>query len=210
MSILDQLSCAKGERGETGNVRLAEKLASSKDKKSIAEVAAGLDVARRDIRNDCIKVLYELGAADPALIRPFAATFARLLAHKDNRMVWGAMTALDAIAAAYPGDIVEHLPAVNAAAKTGSVITRDHAIGILVKLAALPAHRKRCLNQLAAHLEAAPPNQVGMYAEIVAPLLKEPAGKNLAAILERRIDDLPKESQQRRVCKVLNRAKPAN
>ncbi|NUQ06049.1 MAG: hypothetical protein HUU31_19320 [Anaerolineae bacterium] len=43
-------------------------------------------------------MLYEIGYAVPDLIADYAADFLALLGSRDNRMVWGGMTALGVIA----------------------------------------------------------------------------------------------------------------
>jgi hypothetical protein len=205
MNVSSQLSSSKGERSETANVALAAALAKSRNHDGIAELVEQLAGSNRAVRSDCIKVLYEIGARDATLIRPYLDRFAALLSDRDNRMAWGAMTALDAIAKVDAKAVARRLPEVANAARTGSVITRDHAIGIFVRLAAAPKLRERCLKLLTEQLGSAPFNQVGMYAEMVAPLLQERDGVRLADALRSRIRDLPKESQKRRVEKVLRR-----
>jgi hypothetical protein len=210
MDVLARLSSAKGERSETANVALAAALAKSRNKRDIAQLVEQLAGKNRAVRNDCIKVLYEIGEKDASLISPYVDQFAGLLADRDNRMAWGAMTALDTIASVDPAAIAKHLTKVADAARTGSVITRDHAIGIFVKLAAEPKLRPRCLKLLSEQLAAAPVNQVGMYAEMVAPLMmNDRGGGRLAEILGARVANLPKESQRRRVEKVLRRTAAA-
>src|SRR5690349_22821742 len=49
-------------------------------------------------RSDSIKVLYEIGTEKPALIAKHSQVFTKLLQSKNNRMQWGAMAALDAVA----------------------------------------------------------------------------------------------------------------
>jgi hypothetical protein len=61
-------------------------------------------------------------------------SFSDLLSNKDNRMQWGAMTALHAIAPVKPQEMRELLPALAEVADKGSVITRDQFVAILVKL----------------------------------------------------------------------------
>src|SRR5262245_32430609 len=102
MSVLQKLASALGRRDETPNQELAKSIAASKDAGAVAELVEHLADKNKDIQSDCIKVLYETGERNPALIAPHIEVFAKLLDSKNNRLAWGAMTALDAIADADP------------------------------------------------------------------------------------------------------------
>lgn len=96
-TIIDQLACSLGRRDEVPNQELARNIVKRKDKNAVKELVQHLQNKDKAIRNDCIKVLYEIGETEPALISSFANNFIELLDHKDNRMQWGAMTALSAV-----------------------------------------------------------------------------------------------------------------
>jgi hypothetical protein len=150
-------------------------------------------------------VLYEIGAREPALIAGYCADFGRLLESNNNRLVWGAMTALDAIAAVAPAKVHALLDSILAAADTGSVITRDHAVGILVKLAGQKRYAAECLPLLVKQLSTCPANQFPMYAEMSLPVAAGAARSLIERVLTRRLSSLPKESQKNRVRRVLKR-----
>src|SRR5262245_40506247 len=130
MTILEQLSSSKGERGEAANIALARKIAAASDHGAVKELIRLCETGKAVVQNDAIKVLYEIGAENPGLIAGATSAFIALLGSKNNRLQWGAMTALDAIAGFKADAIAKHLPAIVDAAKKGSVITKDHAVGI--------------------------------------------------------------------------------
>lgn len=68
------------------------------DRNDIREIAEGLKSNDQAIANDCIKVLYEIGRKKPALIAEFTNDFISALSNRNNRIVWGSMTALGFIA----------------------------------------------------------------------------------------------------------------
>ena len=94
MSVLDQLASSLGRRDEAPNQELARTLATAKDKKGIRKLAENLWNRDKNIQSDCIKVLYEIGALEPKLIADYADDFVKCLRSKNNRLVWGGMTAL--------------------------------------------------------------------------------------------------------------------
>src|SRR5512145_1002198 len=112
MSIIDKLAHSRGRRDEVPNQELARDLAAKKDKKGIREIAENLWNKDRNIQADCIKVLYEIGAIEPSLISGYVEDFVKLLKSKNNRLVWGAMTALGAAAQAAPEAVFKHLDAI--------------------------------------------------------------------------------------------------
>jgi len=61
MSILNKLASAFGRRDETPNIDLAKQIAAKKNTSAIAELVDNLSNKNKDIQNDCIKVLYEIG-----------------------------------------------------------------------------------------------------------------------------------------------------
>ena len=165
MSILEQLSSALGRRDEIPNQELAKRIADSKDKKAILELIENLDNKKKDIQQDCIKVLYEIGAIDPKLIAEYHDEFAALLESKNNRMQWGGMTALNSITLQKPEIIMTNLHRLIEVAEAGSVITKDNLMGILTKLISLPAYSKQAFPLLNEQLKKCPSNQLPMYAE---------------------------------------------
>ena len=91
-------SSSLGRRDEVPNQELARDLATKKDKAGIREIAENLWNKDKNIQADCIKVLYEIGYLEPKLIADYAEDFVKLLKSKNNRLVWGGMTALAEVA----------------------------------------------------------------------------------------------------------------
>ena len=79
MSALDQIAHAQGRRDEVPNQELARKLASRRDREGVREIAQNLWSKDKNIQADCIKVLYEVGYLDPALIAPYVDDFLKLI-----------------------------------------------------------------------------------------------------------------------------------
>ncbi len=205
MTVLNRIATALQCRDEAPNCALAEAIVRTRDRDAVSELVKNLQHRDRDIQSDCIKVLYEIGARQPTLIAAYHQQFGILLDSSNNRMVWGAMTALDAIAAQEPGSVYKLLPEILAAAESGSVIARDHAVGILIKLAARPPYAARCFPVLLEQLRICPNNQLPMYAEMSAPIVTGRVQGDFTRILRARMSRLEKESQKKRVMKVLTR-----
>ena len=205
MTALDKLATALNRRDEVLNLELAEQIVLHNDNAAVKELVDGLGHRDARIRSDCIKALYEIGARDPSLIAGYLGIFADLLDSRNNRMVWGAMTALDHIAVADPEGVYALLDKICATADNGSVITRDHAVGILTKLASLSRFSDACTLLLIEQLSACPNNQLPMYAEMSLVVTSSHSRLSLYKVLLDRLAGIEKESQKRRVQRVLNR-----
>ncbi len=199
MSIIDQLASSLQRRDEVPNQELAAKIAAANDKAAVQELIGNLQHKNKLVQHDCIKVLYETGERKPALISPFIPVFVALLSHKDNRLQWGGMAALDALAAAKPDALYEVLPAIVAASDKGSVITKDHCINILIRLAATPAYKEDTFTLLIEQLLKAATNQLPMYAENSLPLIDADNKAIFIKTLSARLPDIEKESKRKRV-----------
>src|SRR6476660_7864862 len=128
MDVLSKLASALDRNDERPNVELAETLVAKPDKKAIAALADALSTGTVAVQNDAIKVLYEIGERAPELVAPHAEAFLALLKSKNNRNVWGAMSAIDTVAGVRMKEVAAHLKEILAAADKGSVIAKDKAM----------------------------------------------------------------------------------
>lgn len=204
MSVLPRLANALGRNDEAPNVALAESLAASGDEAGIAELVGAIGSGPQAVRNDAIKALYELGERRPELLAPHWQPLFTALKSRNNRMVWGALTAIDTITAERSADIAARLPEVLEAAAGSSVIARDRTVSILVKLAEA-GHQARTLPILLDTLRTAPDNQLPSYAEAVGPLIGRDNIEEFRAILETRLRGMEQKSKRVRIEKVLRR-----
>jgi hypothetical protein len=88
MSVTQKLATSLGRRDEVPNQELARDVAAREDKAAIKELVENLSHKSKDIQNDCIKVLYEVGYEKPKLIAPYLKDFLALLGSKNNRLQW--------------------------------------------------------------------------------------------------------------------------
>ena len=205
MTVLNQLSSALGQRDEKPNQELAAKIASKKDHSAVQELVDNLNNSSKAIQSDCIKVLYEVGEQAPDLIQQYDRAFLQLLNSKNNRLVWGAMTALDTISSINPKGIYNNLGKILEIADKGSVITKDHAVNILIKLSTHEKYRNETIPLLLEQLKISAINQLPMYAERALPFIRSSDLKIFAEVLSDRLNDIEKESKRKRVEKVIRK-----
>lgn len=205
MSVINKLASSLNRRDEVPNQELAKQIASKGDKKAVKELVDNLNNKSKDIQNDCIKVLYEIGEIKPALIAGYAKEFIALLDHKNNRLQWGAMTAINTITLENPKLINGALTKIISTAERGSVITRDYAVNILIKLCSLKQYSKNAFSLLNEQILASPVNQLPMYAERAMTIINDNNKKLFVKTLASRLDDIDKESKRKRIERVIKK-----
>ena len=130
MSILEQLSSARGEAGEAANKAVARQALARPE--ILGEVAAGLDSDNRRLAGDCGEVFTEVAKTDPALVAPYADRLIPLTKHRDTRVRWEAHHALALVAALVPDQVAPLVPELAGRIEGDpSVIVRDGAVKAL-------------------------------------------------------------------------------
>ena len=205
MSVINKLASSLRRRDEVPNQQLAKQIAEKSDTKAVKELVDNLHNKSRDIQNDCIKVLYETGERKPALIAGYVKEFIQLLDSKNNRLQWGAMTALNTITSEIPQQIYTALPKIMEAAEKGSVITRDNGVYILIKLCSVKKYTEKVFPLLIELLLNSPVNQLPLYAEKAVPVIDEKNKGLFIKTLRARLTDIEKETKRKRVEKIIQR-----
>ncbi|HRH50984.1 MAG TPA: hypothetical protein PLP23_19695 [Panacibacter sp.] len=205
MTIIDQLATSLKRRDEIPNQELAKQIAKSNDKKAVKELIDNLRNKNKDIQNDCIKVIYEIGAVKPNLVADFSKELIELLDNKNNRLQWGAMIALDTITNEIPKTIYKALGKIIDVAGKGSVITNDHCVGILIKLCSRKEYAENAFSLLNERLKISPTNQLPMYAENALPIINEKNKATFIKTLSSRLVDIEKDTKRIRVEKVIKK-----
>ena len=197
-SITDRLVANASRRDEQANVELAALIVRGQDAGAVREVFDHL--ANTKLQSDCIKVLYEIAEKSPALVADYAERFVELSQSKNNRIVWGAMTAIDAITGLRSDVVYSHLHLLRSIANAGSVITRDHFVNILITLAPKKADVPPLL---AEQFADCPANQLPMYAERAVSYLRQVQAPEFVEILFGRLGEMKTESKKKRVENVI-------
>jgi hypothetical protein len=166
ISIVSLLASQLSRNDEEPNIELAHRLADEEDHAGIEVIIENLSGKDKKIQYDCIKVAYEIGQVKPELISKYASTFVELLKSRDNRLVWGGMTALSTIAGVASESIMAHLDTLKQAMKSGSVITIDKGVLTLAKLAAVSKkNNDEIFPFLLQHLETCRTKEIPQHSE---------------------------------------------
>jgi hypothetical protein len=205
MSILNRLASALDRSDEVPNQILASEIAEAGNKDAVRELTANLSNADKNIQHDCIKVLYEVGYLKPELIAPHVDTFIQLLRSRNNRLVWGGMTALGSIADLTAVDIWKQIDVVMNVTDRGSVITQDWGIRVLAAVSAKEAsYEKRIFPFLKGFLQKCPAKDFPRHLESCLVAINSGNSTEIMPIIEARKLSL-KPAQSQRVEKLLRK-----
>ncbi len=204
MSVIDKLACSLSRNDEIPNQELAKELCRADDRGSIKELVQCLFSGTTAIKNDSIKVLYEIGEAKPELISSYVDDFIKLLSSKNNRLVWGGMIALSTVANINPDKVFKNINLIFEVIKNGSVITVDNGISVLAKVGSINReYEKEILPFLLKHLETCRPREVAQHSERSMAIANSGNKVEFQKVLEKRLDDLtpPQQARVKRVLK---------
>jgi len=207
--MIEKLAFSLGRNDEEPNIELAKDLAKTKNKKGIKEIVDGLNNPKEQVANDCIKVLYEIAEISPELVSEYAEEFIQLLKSRNNRLVWGSMTALAKIASLNPDAIFNNLDIVVRAYEKGSVITVDNSVSVFAELIkANSKYEKKVFPIIIGHLEKCRPKELGQHAERAFVCINKKNSQKYREVLLKRRESLT-DAQKKRVDKLINKLQPS-
>ena len=203
MPVLNKIAFYQNRRDEIPNQKLARQLAETKDKKGIKEIAENLWAKNKNVRSDCLKVLYEIGYINSDLIAEYVDDFLKLLKDKENRMIWGAMIGLATIADRRPQEIWSKIAEVIEAVDQGTLITVVWGVKTMARVAAADRrYSQKLFPILLGHLKKCLPRDIPMHAESIQCAIGNNQRAKFLAVLKERQAEL-KPSQLARLKKVM-------
>lgn len=205
MSVLQRIAFLQNRNDEVPNQELAKELAETGDVEGINEIAENLWNKNKNVQNDCIKVLYEIGYIKPELISGYVYDFLKLLKVRNNRLVWGGMIALSIIADSKAEEIYGNLDAVYSSIQEGSVITVDNGIKVLSKLAAAKEEYNRSIfTYLINHLRGCRSKEIPQHSESIVIAVNSKNKNEFLSVLQKRENSLT-PSQYARIKRLYKR-----
>jgi hypothetical protein len=135
MGLVEQLSSARGGRGQEANERVARKCLARPE--LMGEIVEGLAAKDFRLAGDCAEVMTKIAEARPELVASHARTLFALLAHKNGRVRWESAHAFALVAGQVPDVVEEQLaPLARIIREDESVIVRDYVIDAVARFGA--------------------------------------------------------------------------
>lgn len=116
-----------------------------------------------------------------------------------------AMTAINTITLEKPKLIYNVLSKIIDAADKGSVITKDYAVNILIRLCSVKQYADEAFPLLIKQLSNSPGNQLPMYAERAIPIISNNNKKLFIKTLSERLNDIDKDTKHKRIEMVIKK-----
>ena len=205
MIIIEKLASSMGRRDEIPNQELAKQIANKNDKIAIKELFENLHNKNKNIQNDCIKVIYEIGVLKPLLISDYIEDLIKLLDNTNNRLQWGGMTALNTLVLEKPEHIYDNLSKLVDVAEKGTVITKDNLMAILIKLCSIKKYSDYAFSLFNEQLLKSLNNQLPMYAENAIIIINDSNKIKFIETLRSRLQGIEKETKKARVEKIIKK-----
>jgi hypothetical protein len=115
------------------------------------------------------------------------------------------MTAINTITLEKPKLIYNVLSKIIDAADKGSVITKDYAVNILIRLCSVKQYADEAFPLLIKQLSNSPGNQLPMYAERAIPIISNNNKKLFIKTLSERLNDIDKDTKRKRIEMVIKK-----
>lgn len=184
-------------RDEKANIELAVLISDENDSDAVGKIFDLLKISKKEIQYDCIKSIYEIGIRKPELISPYLNNLLPFLKSKNNRLVWGSMTAISSVSASIPEKIYKVLPEIINGSESGSVIAKDHAMKILRILGGLKKYQKEIIPLMMEQLQLSPDNQFPTYALSISEVIDNDNAVHFTQIISDRLKTIEVESKIR-------------
>jgi len=199
-----RLGVVLGRRDTQADIALGQDIAARGAQEELDALVELLEDPR--LASSAVKAIYECGYRAPELLVPHFEVFRALLDARHNRLVWGGMIALCCVSAAAPELVQPHTERIQAAYRSGTVITKVTAVRTLSRVAATdPSWAAPLVPFFEEVLETADPKQVLSEAEDILPAVPARDRPGLLAVLVARGDDLLTKNARARLRRLAKR-----
>lgn len=186
------------KKKKRGSAAVADDIVNADDASSrVAELAEALLDSRSTTATRSARVLHELVTMKPSLLSPHVEKFARGITSKHKRVVQTSADALPAIAKKAPARVAKHLDTLKESFEPAIDVGRDGLVRTFANLCtASVAYQKRLEPVLTLALEGCDGKTLARWSEIVLPALKGEPHARARAVVEDRLDRIPRAIAQ--------------
>lgn len=188
----------KPAKKKRGSAAAAEEILNADDAASrVAELAESLLDSRSTTATRAARVLHELVTEKPSLLSPHVEKFARGVTSKHKRVVQTSADALPAIAKKAPARVAKHLDLLKESFEPAIEVGKDGLVRTFANLCtASVAYQKRLEPVLTLALEGCDGKTLAKWSGIVLPALKGEPHARARAVVEDRLDRIPRAIAQ--------------
>ncbi|MCA9581345.1 MAG: hypothetical protein KC416_06090 [Myxococcales bacterium] len=188
----------KSNRPSGGAAALADEIIADNAVNRISQLAKELLDERQTTATQAARILSEIIAKKPDMVVTAVERFTQGIASTHKRVVQTSAEALPAIAKIAPARVAKHLERLRTAWGETNDVGKDGLVRTFSNLcAASVAYQKRLEPILSKALGEADGKTLVIWTETVLPALKGEPHANARAVVEGRLEELPKASAQK-------------
>ncbi|UJR82076.1 hypothetical protein [Sandaracinus amylolyticus] len=188
---------AAGGGGGGGAGELADRILEASDAASVAAHAEHLTSDKPTTATAAARILDELLAKKPEMLVPTIDKLVSVITSGPKRSVQTAAAALPVMARLAPARVARHLPTLTDRFAEASEIGKDGLVSTFAALCtASVAYQKRLEPVLELALSTADPKTLQRWTEIVLPSLKGEPHARARAVVEDRLNHIPRPQAQ--------------
>ncbi len=188
---------AKKSTGRGAAAVAGQILAEESPAASISDLGDKLSDSRSTVATQAARVLSEIVAHKPSLVVPLVDRFVAGLTSKHKRVVQTSAESLPAVAKIAPARVARHLETLKNSFEPATAVGRDGLVRTFATLcAASVAYQKRLEPSLTTALESADGKTLVQWSQAVLPALKGEPHARARAVVEGRLDRIPRELAQ--------------
>jgi hypothetical protein len=164
----------------------------------LAHYARALESENATLANQAARVIDEVIAQKPELVAPYIERLVRLLTSGNTRVVNSCAAALPVLARVAPAKVARHLERLRANYDAAVDVAKDGMVRTFVALCiASVAYQKRVIDVLEKALTGAEPKTLLRWTELVLPALKGEPHAQARAVVEQRLNDIPRPQAEK-------------
>ena len=175
----------------------AEILGSDNAAQQVAQQAEQLLDSRATTATKAARIVSEVIAQKPELVVTHVEKFARGISSKNKRVIQTSAEALPAIAKIAPARVAKHLDTLKGSFEEATDVGKDGLVRTFANLCtASVAYQKRLEPVLTLALQGADGKTLRIWSQIVLPALKGEPHARARAVVEERLDRIPRSIAQ--------------
>jgi hypothetical protein len=205
ISVVDQILATVNLPTEAPSSQIAQSIAKTQDHASLEGIFSLLSHANKKVQRNAMRVIYKLSKIDAALLKPHLEALFGLLKSKQNRMVWSAMISIDSLTEVMPEQVYERLETILSVVNKGSVIVKDHTVGVLAQLAVHKQYHEEAMVLLIDLCKDAPVNQFPTYCERIAGIISPDYIEEFKLLILSRLEEMNTERKASRLQAILKK-----
>ena len=190
---------ASAKRSARGSAAEAARILEADDRASqIAEQGERLLDTRSTVATQAARVVSEIMAAEPEAIVPLVDKFVKGITSKHKRVVQTAADGLTTVAGIAPARVARHLDVLKRSFEPATLVGRDGLVRTFAALCnASVAYQRRLEPVLTTALGGADGKTLFAWSQTVLPALKGEPHANARAVVEHRLNRIPRACAQK-------------